>query len=637
MNNGNHLRNIAIGCFTIGVLLLALHSYWFCYPQFDRWGWTTPWLDRILLSILKSGLLSSPWRTKFFAILFLVVYVFVEPSWHLPWLKRGTSWLVLLLGLATYWFAVDYRDGGILYLIAMLIGSTAILFSLGQLTRHMPLPWSKNDPFGRRRSGFPQDGQKREATAALCLRGRYTYNGQVRDSWINFVNPRRGILILGTPGSGKSRFIIEPLIRQLIEQGTALFVYDYKYDALTRLVFSLFQTNKARYPHGTTFHCINFNDLSTTARCNVLDPESLEYVSDAIGASKTILLSLNKSWVDRQGDFWVESAVNFVAALIWYLRHYKGGIYCTLPHVIELSKMEYELLFALLEQEPSLSSLADPFIQAYRNESKEMLEGQLASAKIPMARLSSPDLYYILTGNEVDLQINKLGSPSILCLGGDPRRKEALAPILSLYIDRLTRLCNRPGQHPCALVCDEFASVRAYTMLDTMATGRAHNIVTVLAVQDISQLRSMYSRNEADEIVNISGNLVCGQVGGDTAKMMSERFPRVLRERSSVSENTRETTTSRHQDWEQPVTPATVATLSSGEFLGVLADEPMVKLENKTFHALIIREPLDEIPGQPVPALRVVHAAAVQDTFRQVQADIGVLVSEVQAMVMAKK
>jgi hypothetical protein len=216
--------------------------------------------------------------------------------------------------------------------------------------------------------------------------------GKTKDSWINLVNPRRGILVLGTPGSGKSRFIIEPLIRQLMEWGTALFVYDYKYDALTRFVFSLFQANKTRYPHGTPFYCINYSDLSTSARCNVLDPVSLKYVSDAVGASRTMLLSLNRTWVDRQGDFWVASAVNFIAALIWCLRSYKKGIYCTLPHVIELPRQPYETLFELLAREPSLSSLVDPFVQAYTKESKEMLDGQMASAKIPLARLASPDL-----------------------------------------------------------------------------------------------------------------------------------------------------------------------------------------------------------------------------------------------------
>lgn len=630
MYNGNQIRNIGILCFTAGMLLMGLHLYWFCYPLFSHWGMVSKWSDLVLAAIVRSGFLDGPEKTRICALLCVTVGVLALPSRREPNVRKGLSWTCLLLSLALYLWPVDYREVGFSYIIGMLGGMTGTLYYLGQLTRCLALPWSGNDPLGRRRTGFPQDGKKRGAAAGLSLRGNYVYKGQRYDSWVNLVNPRRGILVLGTPGAGKTRYIIEPLIRQLMERGTALFVFDYKYDALTRVVLSLFQANRFRYPNGTTFHCINFSDLSTTARCNVLAPESLEYVSDAVGASRTVLLSLNKTWVDRQGDFWVESSVNLIAALIWYLRRYKNGVYCTLPHVIELSKQPYETLFQVLGTELAVSALIDPFIEAYNNKSKEMLDGQMASARIPLARLASPDLYYILTGNDVSLEINKRDAPSILCLGGDPRRKEALAPILSLYIDRLTRLCNRPGQYPCALVCDEFASVRAYSLLDTMATGRAHDIVTLLAVQDISQLRTRYSRSEADEIVNLSGNLICGQVGGETARMMSERFPRVLRDRSSFSVNSNDTTTSMHQDWEEAVIPATVANLSSGEFLGVLADEPTVQLENKAFHAHFIRDAADDLLGVSVPVVRVVTAGAVQEVFERVRADIDRIVAEVR-------
>ena len=143
----------------------------------------------------------------------------------------------------------------------------------------------------------------------------------------------------------------------------------------------------------------------------------------------------------------------------------------------------------------------------------EMLDGQLASAKIPLGRLASPDLYYVLTGDDLDLDVNNPVSPKILCLGGEPSRQDALGPVFSLYIDRLNKLVNQPERLPCALICDEFATVRAASILTTIATARSNNIIPVLSVQDLSQLRTQYSREEADLILNITGNLVCGQVG----------------------------------------------------------------------------------------------------------------------------
>jgi type IV secretory pathway TraG/TraD family ATPase VirD4 len=281
----------------------------------------------------------------------------------------------------------------------------------------------------------------------------------------------------------------------------------------------------------------------------------------------------------------------------------------------------YDQLFTILQMEPETRTLIQPFIDAYRNKSMNMLDGQIASARIPLGRLASPDLYYILTGNDFSLEINDPAAPMVFCLDGHPQRQEALAPVLSLYIDRLNKLCNRPGRYPCAMVCDEFATVRAYSMTTTLATARANNIVPILAVQDLTQLRTQYSREEAGLFLTISGNLLCGQVGGETAKWVSERFPKVLKDRTSVSTNSGDTSASISQQWEPAVTQATIATLSSGEFLGVVADDPGQEMKLKAFHARILREEPELELGE-LPVVHAVDAAMVQEQFLKVRQDI---------------
>jgi hypothetical protein len=412
-------------------------------------------------------------------------------------------------------------------------------------------------------------------------------------------------------------------------KGVAVFLYDFKFPALTGLVYRCFLANRDKYPPLTKFCCIQFGDLSRSHRCNVLAPETLEWVSDALGAARTILLSLNRTWIHKQGEFFVESPVNFLGALIWYLRKYQGGKFCTLPHVIELAQQPYEKLFPLLEAEPEIESLVRPFVEAQTNKSFEMLDGQIASARIPLSRLASPDLYYVLTGNDLSLAINDPAAPRILCLGGDPKRQEALAPVLSLYIDRLNRLCNRPGRYPLAIVCDEFATVRAYSVATTIATARSNDIIPVLAVQDLSQLRVQYTRDEADLFMNISGNLFCGQVGGETARWVSERFPQVQRERVGITTNSADTSETVSVHWEATVTPATIAALSSGEFVGVLSDEPGREMELKAFHGRLVLEEGDGGGAATVelPVVRVVDEKVVQQCFHQVRADIDKLIA----------
>jgi hypothetical protein len=337
---------------------------------------------------------------------------------------------------------------------------------------------------------------------------------------------------------------------------------------------------------------------------------------------------MNKTSINRQGEFFVESPINFLAALIWWLRQYKGGLYCTLPHVIELAQVPYDILFTLLGAEPSIQTLINPFIEVYKNKSMELVDSQLSSAKIPLGRLASPDLYYILTGNDFSLAINDPAAPKIFCLGSDPPRQEALSPILSLYIDRLNKLVNQQGKYKCGLVCDEFATVRAYTMISNIfPTARSNNIIPIITVQDISQLRTHYSREEADLVVNTAGNLMCGQVGGETARWVSERIPPVMQYKTTISINSSDTSISRAEQPGDAVTPSTIATLSSGEFTGIVADDPGRELELKAFHARLERRGRD-LPRVLPPVVHDVDEIIVEEAFARVKQDIQKIVGE---------
>ena len=617
------------------LILISLHIYFHYYSVFDRMGWATNFTDRILMLTIKTGLFDNVYTTKGAALVFLFLASWGAPVRKSPEIPFKRNLVLLLTGLLVYFLLIPSvlswkytgRTALVLYSLFTTVSCTLIFISTGQLVRRLNLPWSAKDPFGRRHAGFPQEQPLVSSDFSLHLRGEYSWQGQKRKSWVNFINPRRGILILGSPGSGKSWFIIEPFIRQLIDKQFALFIYDFKYDSLTKFAWSHFQANRHKYPGNTAFYTINFTDLSRSHRCNVLAPATLNYLSDALGASRTILLSMNRTWAHRQGDFFIESPINFVAALIWYLRKYRSGAICTLPHVVELSKIPYEQLFVLLGAEPSIATLIDPFIQAYNNKTTEMLDGQVAGAKIPLGRLSSPELYYLLTGNDLTLDINDPLAPKIFCLGGDPSRIEALAPVISLYIDRLTQLCNRPERYPCALVCDEFASIRAYNMVNTIATGRSNDIVPILAIQDVAQLQTQYSKQESATMLNICGNLLCGQSGGETANWVSERFPKILQNRSSVSVNSNDTSINTSQQWEPTVTPATVSTLSSGEFLGITADEPGRELEQKTFHTRILKNE-EVLASVQLPVIRSVNEAMLQDQYRQIRQDIKDLLND---------
>jgi YWFCY protein/TraM recognition site of TraD and TraG len=640
------MRKILHMTLWISVAVLLLHFYYFDYAAFRQWGLSSTLSDNILQVIGRTGLFNQVNTSKLIALAFLALSMLGtkgKKSEKLSY-RRGTifiltglllySTIYFILSLDANVFVITYT-----YISVTAVGYLMMLFGATQISRVISQSMRKGF-LHTDNLGFQQEEKLIASDFSINLAARYSWKGKFRKSYVNLINPRRGILIMGSPGSGKSWFIIEPIIRQMIAKGFAIFLYDFKYDQLTRLAYQLFQQHRDKYPSSAAFFSINFTDLTRSHRCNVIDPATMEYLADAVGASRTILLSMNKTWVSRQGEFFVESPINYLAAIIWFLRKFQGGIYCTLPHVIELAQAPYEKLFTVLNTEPEINTLISPFIEAFRNKSMEMLDGQTASARIPLGRLASPDLYYVLSGNDCTLDINDPAAPRILCMGGDPPRQEALAPILSLYIDRLNKLVNRPGKYRTALICDEFATVRAYSMTTTIATARSNDIVPVMAIQDLSQLRTRYSRDEADLILNISGNILCGQVSGESARSVCERFPGAMQYKRTVSLNDSGTSISRAEQVSDVMSVATIATLSSGEFVGIVADDPDKKLPLKAFHASLVKEDLprtsgDSPPLQPLPVIRLLNAAAIEANFHLIKKEAADLVDQELARILA--
>jgi len=613
---------------TASVSVLLIHLFVVCYGQFGQpdVGPIGKVIDRLREVFQKLPFTGDEILSKVTALgLLIASYLF--PGSGTP-RKRDSyaspvaglvAGVLLFLKSGSFASVID-SSTAILYIAVTSIGYLLATYGLGSLSTYFRyrqyLQQFHHD------TGFRQEERRIDTEYSLNLPATYRHSGRKRKSWINIINPRRGVLILGSPGSGKSRFLIEPMIEQVIRQDRALFVYDFKYPALTQYTYDRLLTHQEGRRTGIRFYCVNFTDLSRSHRCNLIAPETLSNKSDAMAISNTILLSMNRVWTAKRGEFFVESPINYLAALIWFLRRYKNGAYCTLPHVIELSKASYGEVFTILNADAETRGLIGPFKDAFLNNTMEMLDGQVASTRIPLGRLDSPDFYYVLSGNDLDLDINDPMSPRVLCLGGDPQRQEALAPVLSLFIDRLNKRINKPSRHSCALVLDEFATIRAMSVLTTIATGRSNDIIPILAAQDMSQLNQQYSLDEAEQILNTCGNLFCGQVNGETAKWVSHRFHANAYLKTTVSINSSDTSVSQTEQNEQAVTPATLAQLSSGEFIGVVADDPETPLELKGFHATVSAGAGDLARRYQLPTVATVTQETIQENFSRIVREV---------------
>ncbi|WP_416988981.1 conjugal transfer protein MobC [Alistipes dispar] len=578
----------------ISVIFLFSNIYWFGYEWFVCRGWTNAVVDDILRRFqAETGLFSHAVTTKLCALVLLAVGCYGTKSVRDNKVSGRRIALAAAAG-ALLFFGCDLARivPGDLRLrfwgyVLTLAGGYLLLLAAGVwIGRRIGKP-SVDDPFNEENESFMQETRLLENEYSVNLPTRFCYNGQSRTGWINVVNPFRATAVLGTPGSGKSYAVINSYIRQHIEKGFAMYIYDFKFDDLSTIAYNHLLRHLDKYEVKPRFCIINFDDPRRSNRCNPLDARFMTDISDAFESSYVILLNLNKTWAQKEGDFFSDSAIVLLAAIIWYLKIYDGGRYCTFPHAIELLCQPYEKVFPVLASYPELENYLSPFMDAWQSNAQDQLQGQVASAKIPLTRIISPQLYWVMTGSDFTLDINNPEAPKILCIGNNPDRQNIYSAALGLYNSRIVRLINRKGRLKSSVIIDELPTIYFRGLDNLIATARSNKVSVCLGFQDFSQLERDYGDKEAKVIINTVGNIFSGQVVGDTARTLSERFGKIVQRRESYSVSTESVTTSTNTQLDTLIPPSKISTLTQGVFVGAVADNIDQPIEQKIFHARI--------------------------------------------------
>ena len=598
MQNEDDLRGLAkVTDFmrAISFLFMAIHIYWFCFGWLHEMGWTLGIVDRILSNFQRTtGLFSSILYTKLFCVLFLGLSCMGNKGVK----KHEITWRQIIIaaiaGTILFFFnwwllSVDATSGvcTLLYTSTLISGFLCLLASglwISRLLKNNLL----EDVFNTENESFMQETKLMENEYSINLPTKFWYRKKEWDGWINVVNPFRASMILGTPGSGKSYAVVNNYIKQAIEKSYALYIYDFKYDDLSVIAYNHLLKYRHRYKIPPKFYVINFDNPRQSHRCNPLAPDLMTDISDAYESSYTIMLNLNKSWVQKQGDFFVESPIVLYTAIIWFLKIFENGKYCTFPHTIELLNKRYEDVFTILTSYPELENYLSPFIDAWKGGAAEQLNGQIASAKIPLSRLISPQLYWVMSGSDFTLDINNPKEPKVLCVGNNPDRISIYGAALGLYNSRIVKLINKKKQLKSCVIIDELPTIFFKGLDNLIATARSNKVAVVLGFQDFSQLKRDYGDKEAAVIMSTVGNVFSGQVVGETAKSLSERFGKILQRRESMSINRNDTSTSISTQLDSLIPASKISTLSQGMFVGAVADNFGETIDQKIFHAQIV-------------------------------------------------
>jgi hypothetical protein len=626
MKESKAIARIFLGT-SIALLFLDLFINYRLWSQTNGVYYIGGFLGGIISSVVQAfilmfsfaGIAWSLLIMKVISIFSYTTYVFVgapsvkddKPMSSIYFLAIVTPILyILIFFISPYYMAVrgdSFPNGfAIGSILVTAISYLAFSYSSGKLGRWLVLGGSsgmkgqmEDDPFGAEERRFHQTTDKIENKYSINIPYQFVNpKGNKTKGWINVINPFRAAMVIGTPGSGKSFTFFLAAIHQMVQKGFTMLIYDFKYRELSEYTLNCHAKHKgdAEQINGKsiTFHVITFDYITESARCNVLQPKLLkDFTIDAYGASNIFLTALNKTWSTKEGDFFPESAKNLTAAGIWSLRIYEKGRYCSIPHLIEFLSMDTESIIKCLValKDNSLSNVIRPFEEALRDEAFEQLQGQMGTVRIAMSRLTSPSVYWILTEDDTEkpfsLEINSKEDPKILCLGSSGKNQMINNIFFSLFIAQIFRLVNVKGRFPLGIMLDEVTTLSfPKGTLDTLiATGRSNLVSVWLGFQDLSQLIRDFTKDVAEALFKMIGNIFSGNVQDDTAERMMKRIGkmRVMKRSMSVGANG-EPSFSYSEQNDYAVPDSAFGTMSQGSFAGTLADEREQPLKVKQFY-----------------------------------------------------
>ena len=583
--------------FIFSVGLTVLNVYVFCLPMFAGMGLTAEPVMDMLRTLYVAGLFDSELTTKGIAVLFIVLTFIVRNG-----VSEDISWkrCIMTTAIGVALFAVPHVLGDIAYIVTTVAGYIV-------LTKGIKMIAGKFSSF-RRKTNDPYESFEQNTIFVPSdwnLRMRFYYKGRWHKGWINVIEQRRHTFVCGIPGSGKSYSIIEEQLIQDIENGYSMFVYDFKYPDLSTLVYNVWKKNsdvyRDKYNNADNFLVVNFKDPRYSDRCNPLDPMYIRTLSDAMEAAQTILDDLNPN-KDKGDKFFDGSAKIYIAGLIWLLRVWNHGIYCSFPHLIELVSYDYKMVLQLAEKDPQTKGIFQSFIDADQKKAEGQIMGQIASARIPLMNMVDSHLYWVMSVNDIPLDLNNISRPKVMCVGNVPDKIKVTSTAISLIASRMFKMVNSIKGAPLNINIDECTTFHATGMDSTMATCRSKDIGFTIAVQDPNQMFRDWGEKEAKAIMGNLGNQFFGQSLGDYNRHISELLGKEYREHQSLSNGDSDSVSTSYQ-LEERASVKDLANLSQGEFIGFAADNVDHPNTLKQFHCFIItdQEKRKKYRGERIP------------------------------------
>ena len=550
-----------------------------------------PVLSNLLKSFSKMGFFSPPITAKIATIVLIALVATGTKAKKKKDLNIVKAIIIpIIIGIALMFsslaFVVEAGDTTIpkifpgfslyqiIYATLAILGTIFTQVGADSISKYMQNKMGK-DRWNVEEESFDQNQELVESETSINIPYVFRYKKKNNKGWIN-INPFRGTMVIGVPGSGKSFGIINPAIRQMIAKNFCLCIYDFKFPDLGKIAYYHYLLKKStdeNYKHN--FYVINLDDVEKSKRINPFKKEYIGTLAEAQEMAESMVSALQKGGASAGGgseQFFTQSAINFLSSCIYFFATLENGKYSDLPHLLSFMNRSYKEIFDSLFTHEELHSLLSPFKSAYDNKAFDQLEGQVGTLKIFLSRLATKESFWVFSGDEVELKITDKENPSIVILASDPGTQDINSALYSSVLNRILRLINSKENMPGGIIADEFPTIYIHKIDNVVATARSNRVAVMLGLQEIPQLKQFYKKEVADTISSIVGNILSGAARDkNTLEWLEKMFGKIKQKTYSQSISQQGTTTSINEKMDFMIPAGKIAALRTGEMVGMIA------------------------------------------------------------------
>ncbi|WP_184549847.1 type IV secretion system DNA-binding domain-containing protein [Mucilaginibacter sp. FT3.2] len=567
---------------------IALEASIFIYKQAPFWGFFFTALDKVSQIIIYSQPIYSKLSTL---LLICLVSIGTLSKKEIELDPKKYIAYPLTLGLILFFGSLSLLNRpsakvlpyttwyNLFYLLASFFGALLTGLAMDNISKMIRSGLGK-DVWNVEPESFMQPVKALVTPYSVNIATQFYYKNKVRGGWINIVNPFRGTLLIGTPGSGKSFGVVNPFIRQMIAKEFCSCIYDYKFPDLGRIAYYHFRLAKQQGKcKNYRFHVINLSNVTLSRRINPWRADYLATLADASESAEGLVEAMKKG--DKSGgsdQFFTQSAINFLACCVYFFSKYEGGKYSSFPHVLAFLNHSYEDIFNTLFTEPELVSLLSPFKSAFVAKAFDQLEGQVGTLKIFISRLATKETFWVFSGDDFNLKISDREDPGILVLANDPNTQNINSACYSVILNRLTKLINNRGNLPSALIIDEIPTLYVHRIDNILGVARGHKVAVLMGLQELPQFQQQYGKDTAATITAITGNVLAGSVRNkETLEWLERLFGKNKQIGESLSIDRNKTSLSINEKLESLIPSGKMASLNTGEMVGLIAADVQEK------------------------------------------------------------